>query len=55
MKDYEIGDIVKVKRDKIQTKAVITDKRVSFGHNEWKVDPVGEGVEINGWVRKFNN
>lgn len=53
--DYDKGENVELKRDNIAVNAVVVDKRVSFGHTEYKLKPLSEGVEINGWVRKFSN
>lgn len=37
----------------IEVDVIAVDHRFSFGHHEYKVKPIGEGVRTKGWFRNL--
>jgi len=54
-KTYKIGDNVEFERGGIKVKAVVEEKRNSFGHEEYKLQPLSEHVSINKWIRSLKD
>lgn len=48
MISYDRTDTIQIEVD-----VVAVDHQCRFGHHEYKVEPIGEGVRTNGWYRNL--